>query len=861
MNSKTIDPQTSKRPTPKLSPIPSAEKSRHETTDHAKPPTNGAVKKVTVSFAPNGPGIPARWTSSAKTGVGTALSNQSRVWFTLSHGIFNEVYYPRIDQACIRDMGMIVTDGAKFFSEEKRDAGHKVEWLADGVPAFKLVNTCRNGRYRIEKQIVTDPHQDTVLQSVQFHAQQGALSDYHLHVLLAPHLGNHGNGNTAWVGEFEGTPMLFAQRNDCALALACSAPWTKRSAGYVGSSDGWQDLKAHHQMTWEYTRAENGNVGLTAGIDLIKSHGKFVLALGFGKDPDEAARNAIASLGDGFDKVKHHYVSGWQEWIKTHTSPKPGEMAPGDLTQKSLAVLRTHESKQSPGALIASLAIPWGFSKGDQDQGGYHLVWSRDMVETAGGLLAAGAHDDARRVLAFLQRTQQLDGHWSQNMWLDGSPYWDGIQMDETALPILLVDLARREQALAADDLETFWPMVKKAAGYLARNGPVSPQDRWEEDPGYTPFTVAAEIAALLAAAELADLNHEAQLANYLREIADVWNDSIERWMYISATDWCRKFNVGGYYVRIAPKTTGTDGASSQKNIRVKNVTASEDTRRASHLISPDALALVRFGLRAADDSRIRDTAKVIDALLKVETPNGATWHRYNDDGYGEHEDGSPFDGTGIGRGWPLLTGERAHYELAAGREAIAKKLLSAMESFANESGFISEQVWDSPDIAERELYFGRPSGSAMPLVWAHAEYLKLRRSLHDGRIFDQPPQTVQRYLKEKTISPRLTWRFNHKLRSLPPGKILRIELMAPAVIRWTADDWQTCQEIKTLDDGLGIHLADLQTKALPEGTQIKFTFYWPNADRWEGKDFMVRIATWQREEAVSAERKGKNGK
>jgi glucoamylase len=183
------------------------------------------------------------------------------------------------------------------------------------------------------------------------------------------------------------------------------------------------------------------------------------------------------------------------------------------------------------------------------------------------------------------------------------------------------------------------------------------------------------------------------------------------------------------------------------------------------------------------------------------------------------------------------------------------------MESFANESGFISEQVWDSPDIAERELYFGRPSGSAMPLVWAHAEYLKLRRSLHDGRIFDQPPQTVQRYLKEKTISPRLTWRFNHKLRSLPPGKILRIELMAPAVIRWTADDWQTCQEIKTLDDGLGIHLADLQTKALPEGTQIKFTFYWPNADRWEGKDFMVRIATWQREEAVSAERKGKNGK
>jgi glucoamylase len=806
--------------------------------------------------APGAPGSEPRWTSSAKSGVGTALSNDSHVWFTLSHGIFNEIYYPRIDQACIRDMGLIVTDGKDFFSEEKRDTVHEVEWLADGVPAFRLVNTCHEGRYRIEKQVVTDPQRDTVLQQVQFHVQQGALADYHLHILLAPHLENHGGGNTAWVGGFGGTPMLFAQRNDCALALACSAPWTKRSAGYVGSSDGWQDLKEHHRMTWEYTRAENGNVALTAGINPAKSHGKFVLALGFGKDPDEAALNAIASLRDGFDKAKHQYVSGWQEWTKKYTSMKPGEVASGDLTQKSLAVIRTHESKQAPGAVIASLAIPWGFSRGDDDQGGYHLVWSRDMVETAGGLLAAGAHEDARRVLEFLQRTQQPDGHWSQNMWLDGSPYWKGIQMDETALPILLVDLARREQALEGDDVNKFWPMVKTAAGYLARNGPVSPQDRWEEDSGYTPFTVAAEIAALLAAAELADLNHEASLANHLREIADVWNDSIERWMYMSATDWCKKFKVEGYYVRIEPNTTGTEAERRQKNIKVKNVTASEDTRRANHLISPDALALVRFGLRPADDPRIRDTAKVIDALLKVETPNGTTWHRYNDDGYGEHEDGSPFDGAGIGRDWPLLTGE-----LAAGRVEKAKGLLTVLESFANEGGLIPEQVWDTQDIPKHELHFGQPSGSAMPLVWAHAEYLKLRRSLHDDRLFDQPSQTVQRYLKEKTVSPRLRWRFNHKLRSLPPGKILRIELMAPAVVHWTADGWKTCQDMKTYDAGLNIHLADLPTRPLPEGKQIKFTFYWPDAGHWEGKDFIVHVGSLRKEETVLNENKETNEK
>lgn len=614
-------------------------------------------------------------------------------------------------------------------------------------------------------------------------------------------------------------------------------------------------------MAWEYTRAENGNVALTAEIDLSESQGNFVLALGFGKDPGAAARNAIGSLRDGFDSAQHDYVAGWREWMKTHPAQQNGTAAPGDLVQKSLAVVRTHESKTTPGALIASLAIPWGFSKGDGDQGGYHLVWTRGMVETAGGLLAAGAHDDVRRVLSFLQSTQQVDGRWSQNMWLDGSPYWNGIQMDETALPILLVDLARREKVLAEGDVAMFWPMVKKAAGYLARNGPVSPQDRWEEDPGYTPFTVAAEIAALLAAAELADLNHEASVATHLREIADVWNSSIERWMYMSATDWCRRFKVKGYYVRIAPPQTGVEGSNIQQQVRVKNVTASEDTRWASHLISPDALALVRFGLRAADDPRMRDTAKVIDALLKVETPTGPTWHRYNDDGYGEHEDGSPFDGTGIGRGWPLLTGERAHFELAAGRVELAKQLLAVMESFANEGGLISEQVWDSPDLPEHGLHFGRPSGSAMPLVWAHAEYLKLQRSLRDGQLFDLPPQTVQRYLKEKTVSPRLTWRFNHKLRSLPPGKILRIETLAPAVIHWTTDNWKTCHDEKTHDAGLGIHMADLPTKSLPAGRQIKFTFHWPEAGHWEGRDFVVRVASFRRDETDSAERSETDGK
>jgi glucoamylase len=808
-------------------------------------------------FAPGRPGSPARWTSSAKTGIGTTLSPKSRVWFTLSHGIFNEIYYPSIDQACVRDLGLIVTDGDAFFSEEKRDADSCVHRSADGVPATRLVNTCREGRYRIEKETVSDSDRDAVLQSVRFLPLRGELSTYRLHVLLAPHLGNQGGDNTAWVDDFEGTPLLFARREGTALALACSAVWLKRSVGYVGCSDSWQDLKAHKTMTWEYTHADHGNVALAAEIELRASRGAFVLALGFGSDPAEAARTAIASLRSGFDKAKADYLAGWHDWKRTNTSPRDGHSLPGDLSPVSLAVLRAHESKTAPGGVIASLSIPWGFSKGDQDLGGYHLVWSRDMVETAGGLLAAGAHEDARRVLSYLRTTQQPDGHWSQNMWLDGSPYWNGIQMDETALPILLVDLAFRQKALEEADVVQLWDMVRRAAGYLVRNGPVSPQDRWEEDPGYSPFTVAAQIAALLAAADVADLSHCAAVAGYLRELADVWHSSIDRWMYVSATDWCRRFDVEGYYIRIAPKETGGDIARFASGVRIKNVAASEDTLAAAHLVSPDALALVRFGVRAADDPRMRDTTKVIDALLKLETPTGPTWHRYNGDGYGEHEDGRPFDGTGIGRGWPLLTGERAHYELAGGHLDRAKALLAAMESFANEGGLISEQVWDSQDIEERELHLGRPSGSAMPLVWAHAEYLKLRRSLEDGRLFDLPPQTVRRYLTDHTESPFRAWRFNHKIRSMPVRKTLRIETLAPALVHWSSDGWRTVQDATTRDTGLGIHTADLGTRTLSGGQRVDFTFHWRDADRWEGVDFSVGIDSAPSNAPSSVEKAG----
>ena len=407
-------------------------------------------------------------------------------------------------------------------------------------------------------------------------------------------------------------------------------------------------------------------------------------------------------------------------------------------------------TQHQAGGFIANLFVPSGSTKGDDNRGVSRLVRSRYIMETAAGLLAAGAHQEVRRVLGYLQATQRWDGHWPRRMSLDGFSCWSRIQMDDTALAILLVDLARREKALAEADLARLWPMVRKAAGYLVRNGPVAPEDRWEDDPGYSPSTVAAEIAALLAAADLADFSQVSVIATYLRETADVWNASIERWMSGSGADGYRKLDIHGSDSR-------AEGAPRNRtSMHVKTASDTEDISLSIHRMSRDAKALARFGLRDANDARIY-TSKKRDCGLD----------------------------------------------------------------------------------------FGPPLGSA-PLVWAHAEYLKLRRSLSDGRVFDLPPQTVRRYLTEKTVSPLIVWRFNHKIRSMPVNKTMRIETIEPAVIHWSADNWTTVRDATTHDVGLGMHIVDLDTTSLPEGEQVTFTFYWPEADRWECENFSVQVGSWR---------------
>ncbi len=790
------------------------------------------------------PGIDARWTSSAKSGVGTSLNSNSKVWYSISQGILNEIYYPQVDQACTKDLGLIVTDGKDFFSEEKNHTSHFITHITNGIPGYHLTNTCKHHHYRIEKEIISDPSRDTVIQRIQFFPSGKKKKDLKLFILLAPHLCNHGSSNTAWVGDYKGFPMLFAQRGDVSLALACSTPWKKGSAGFVGTSDGWQDLMLHKEMRWQFERAENGNVALTGEFDLEENIGNcFTVTLGFGRNPQEAGQRARASIFETFDVCKTKFINEWQEWQKKLFSFEKGKrkISPKHFLI-SASMLKSHESKRHPGALIASLSIPWGYSRGDDDLGGYHLVWPRDMVQTAGGLLAAQAFDDAKRVLNYLMFTQEEDGHWTQNMWLDGTPYWSGIQMDQTALPILLVDLVNREINLSEAEQKHFWPMIKKAASYLVMNGPITDQDRWEENAGYSTFTLAVEIASLLIAADYADKNSEPQVAIYLRQTADAWNSSIERWTYVTGSDLAKFVGVEGYYVRINTKEQFDLDSRGLELVKISNRATGENICPANEMVSPDALALVRYGLRNADDPRILNTIKVIDATLKFDNELGPVWYRYNGDGYGEHTDGSPFNGTGVGRPWPLLTGERAHYEIAAGNFKYAEELMRTLENYANDCGLFPEQIWDAADKPELNLITGKPSGAAMPLVWAHSEYIKLSRSLKARQIFDMPSQTKERYLDDKKTSNIIIWNFKTHYKYIPTRKILRIECLTSAIVKWSLDNWKTSQDIITLDSGLGVYFTDLPTSNLDYGQSIQFTFYWNDSKSWENKNYTLEI-------------------
>jgi glucoamylase len=792
------------------------------------------------------PGIAPRWTSSSKSGVGTAFSPSSRVWLTLSHGILNEVYYPTLDRPQIRDLQFLVSDGETFFHEERRHLEARIECLEGDTLGYRVLSSDPEGRYRLVKEIIADPHQPCVLIHARIEVQPEWQGRLQLHALLAPHLEGGGWGNSARRLRTVGKEILIAWKGRTCLALGADCGFSRTSCGFVGVSDGWQDLNDNFRLDWEIDSAEDGNIAVIGQID-IAEHTEFTLGLAFGDGLHAALTTLMQSLAVPYAEQRATFVSQWRQGCCDILNLEKHAHDDGVLYRVSHNLLLAHEDKTFTGAIIASASIPWGETKGDEDLGGYHLVWTRDMVNSAMALLACGAEATPRRALVYLACSQRPDGGFAQNFWLDGTPYWTAIQLDQVALPILLAWRLWRSNGL--DGLDPY-PMVRAAAAFLVRQGPMTEQERWEEASGYSPSTLAVSIAALLCAADFARARAKPGVAGFLEDYADFMESHLERWTV--TTQGSLVPGIPRHYIRIHPTAIDDPAPDEDPNAGMLVLANQPPDARwcfpAKDIVDAGFLELVRYGIRKPRDPLIEDSLAVVDALLKVETPFGPCWRRYNHDGYGNRPDGGPFLGWGKSGAWPLLTGERAHYELAAGRDVTRHVL--AMEGFAFRGGMLPEQVWDE-SRPERKMYLGRPTGSAMPLMWAHAEYIKLLRALADGEVFDRIPLVADRYLGWRGRKDLEIWKPIRRVRTVAPGQTLRV--MSPAAFRlhWTLDEWQTVQDTPATPSGLGIYFVDIPI-APSQRAPVRFTFFWLESaefpffrcaeERWEGRDYMVEI-------------------
>ncbi len=783
-----------------------------------------------------GPGMAPRWTSSEKQAVGTAYSASSRVWYTISHGILNEIYYPTIDRPQVRDLGFLISDGESFFHEEKRDLIRSFEYIDHEALGVRLTGRDPQGRYSLIKEVISDPHQPTVLIHVRMEGDPDFLRRLHVYALLAPHLEVGGAANSAHAIDVGGKRVLLAWKDATSLAMATDCGFSRTSCGYVGASDGWTDLNDNFKMDWEFDQALDGNIALMGEIDIARFP-EFTVAIGFGEGRHAALACTVQSLSSGFEAHRERFIEQWQR-VRCPRQLVSGAEDHGRQLHISQSVLLAHEDKTFQGAFIASASIPWGQTKGDDDLGGYHLVWTRDMVQTATALMAVGRNETARRALVYLICAQRPDGGFAQNFWVNGIPYWSGMQLDEVAFPIILAWRLWKENAL---DIVNIIPFVERAAGCLMKFAPVTQQERWEENSGYSPSTLAAVITSLICASELACAHDAPERGDFYAVFADWIESNLEPWTVTD--DGVLLPNIRRHYMRIRPPAPGDryyNPAVGDGRLQLANRGPGEKSNfDAREIIDAGFLELVRYGIRSPHDPLIVDSLKVVDAVLRVNTPYGPCWRRYNHDGYGQKHDGGSYEGWGQGRAWPLLTGERAHYELAAGNDIQA--LVRAMEQFSSEGGMLPEQIWDAPDLPQAGMFLGRPSGSAMPLAWAHSEYIKLLRSRQDGEVFDRVGPVYNRYSAARRELPIEIFKRSHVLTKIAAGKTMRIIDCSPFRVLWSQDDWATQQTLDSKYMGECVCYADI-----PIGPQapadLVFTLYWPQEDRWEGRNYEVPI-------------------
>ena len=655
-------------------------------------------------------GLDAHWPTAAKDGFGTSTTLKSKVWFTLANGVMTEVFYPTLDVPNVQTLQLMFEVEGKM-ETELNNMTHGRLVTFPGTLTFVQRNAAKSQKYFVDKTYITDPQRNTVLIHLQVVSRVKGLK---VHVYYDPSLNNSGRHDSAWI---EGEALLSVDGNK-ASALLSDCKLAEPQNTILG-------------VSFSRERVE-GNVVQIAELTNLPEK-KCTLALGFGETPAKAKQAVRLSLARGFAAIRREYEAGWKAYTAklrhlNHNSPQ---------FDMAVMVLKALEDKTYRGASIASPSVPWGGGPNANEPtvSGYHGVWSRDLYHVATAFDAIGDRATANRLLDYLFRVQQKpDGSFPQNSWVDGRPIHNGVQMDQVGLPLVLAyQLERR-------DRQTWLKNVKPAADFIVRRGPRTDQDRWEEKPGYSPASIAAQIAGLVCAADIAKTNGDHSSAKTYLETADKWAASVEKWTVTTSG-----FTRLPHYLRISANEDPNDG----QKMEINSSSLAADERK---IVDAGFLELVRLGIKDPHDQTIVDSLTLIDQMLKVKTPSGDAWYRYNHDAYGETPAGGKYDGqNGVGRLWTLLTGERGEYELAAGNVQRAQSLLDTMAGFANNGLMIPEQVWDIKQTPSEVFQFGKGTGSATPLAWSMAQFIRLAMNIRAGRNLETPKVVLNRYVN----SPR----------------------------------------------------------------------------------------------------------
>ncbi|QYJ99853.1 glycoside hydrolase family 15 protein [Shewanella psychrotolerans] len=804
----------------------------------SSPPADTSAK-TPATVAPGAPGASPTWAFSGKTGIGTsyepytttdlrageykdsAANAVSRVWFSLAQGVLTETMYGLIHNAQLKEAQFIIA-GKGFVDAEKDNTVTSIDYLHKddaGRPlslAYKVVNKDIEGKYQIEKHFFTDPDRDALMMKVIFTAFEPGITPY---LYVNPHVDNSGANDIASISS-DGT-TLFAEtgnKDSTVISIKADIPFVKSSAGFVGRSDGMTDLKQNGHMDWQYQtttdhNSPTGNVALTAQLPSLKVSQdgapslSATFVIGFGPDKTSSIATTKATLDSGYDKVLSRYngegeALGWQDYLAsldTLPAMTANTTDNGKLLYASALVLKAQEDKTHAGALIASLSNPWGDTvSAYKGSTGYKAVWPRDFYQCAMAFLAMGDSQTPKVAFEYLKKVQVsaqtlgyqgVPGWFLQKTHVDGEIEWVGVQLDQTAMPIMLG--WKLWQAGVLTDIEiSHWyhEMLKPAAEFLVTGGDINldwnhtsitplktQQERWEEQQGYSPSTAAAVIAGLIAASDIAKQSGDQQGAIRYLDEAKLMDSRLSELMIttqglLNEKDNSQARDTAPYYVRLAP----TGQPNSSEKLADNNGKTGLDQRL---ILDGGFLELVRYGVRSADDPTINHTVSLIDNMalednLRVKylftTQDGRQipgFRRYGNDGYGEDtQSGANYAESGSntsnqrGRVWPFFTGERGHFELA---KALATGTLTAerhsqlknqyvkgMEYFANDGLMLPEQAWDGVGHPTRYHYQqGQGTNSATPLAWTHAEYVKLVRSMTDNQVWDKYP----------IVSPALT--------------------------------------------------------------------------------------------------------